>query len=333
MLVRASIAALLGAVWSGAVVWAAEPVTEAPPGPPAGQAVVLTARDTLTGRLRRPAGVSVDAFGRVTVADEERHSLERFGADGRWLDGAGALGSATTQFRRPGTVTALGALGIAVFDRDNRRVVAYDQQLRLIGIVADFASDEALARFGRVDPVALTADAGGSVTVADSDRDRLLVFDFAGAFVREIGGFGGRAGAFHGIVAVASAPLGGMVTLERGARPRRARRAAADSSATPARLQLLDAGGRVLRSVPLGWDGADGPGTALAVDRLGRMAVVNGDTGELRLLSPEGLLLATLAGLRSASALAFGPDGALWVAETGAGRVRSFTIGPAPAEE
>ena len=333
MLVRTSIAALLGFLLCGLPAMASETDSSDSAVERASGPIQLVARDTLTDRLRRPSGISVDAFGRVTVADEERHSLERFGADGRWLDGAGALGSATTQFRRPGTLTALGALGIAVLDRDNRRVVAYDQQLRLIGIIADFSSDESLSRFGRVDPVALAADAGGSVMVADSDRDRLLVFDFAGAFVREIGGFGGRAGAFHGLVAVASAPLGGMVTLERGARPRRAGRAAADSAAAPARLQMLDAGGRVLRSVPLGWAGAEGPGTALAVDRLGRMAVVNGDTGELRLLSPEGLLLASLAGFRSASALAFGPEGALWVAETGAGRVRSFTIGPAPAED
>lgn len=295
--------------------------------------LAFSPRDTLQTRLRRPAGIAIDAFGRVTVADEELHALQRFGPSGLWIDGAGALGSAITQFRRPGGIAVLGALGLAVLDRDNRRIVAYDQHLRLLGVIADFASDALSAQLGRVDPVAVTADAGGAVFVADGDRDRVLVFDFAGGFVREVGGFGARGGAFNGLAALAASPRGGWVTLERATRPRRARgdRPADDQSAPRARVQWLDADGRVLGSAWVEWFKVEDRDAAMAVDALGRVALANGASGEVILLSATWMRLATLAGLSAPSALAFGPDGALWVAETSAGRVRSFTIGPRTA--
>lgn len=295
--------------------------------------IVLAPRDTLSSGLRRPAGVAVDAFGRITVADEERHTLERFAPDGRWLESTGALGSEPGRFRRPGSLAALGSLGIAVHDRDNRRIVAYDQHLRRIGIVADFTSESFTARFGRVDPVAMTADAGGAVLVADADRDRLLAFDFAGAFVREIGGFGGRSGAFQGLAALTAGARGGFVTLESGSRPKRARAGAPAAAPARARIQWFDAGGSVLGSAWLDWASAESREGAIAVDAAGRIAVANAVTGEVRLLSPEGRTLAIVQALARPSALAFGADGALWVAETAAARVRSFTLAPASAAD
>ncbi len=321
-LVRGSlVAALALSLTGGALAAAAESGASTPD-----SLARFTPRDTLSERLRRPSGVVVDAFGRITVADEERHSLERFGADGKWIDGAGALGSEPAQFRRPGTLVMLGSLGVAVHDRDNRRVVAYDQHLRLIGIVADFSSEALQSRFGRIEPVAITADAGGALRVADSDRDRVLAFDFAGGFVSEVGGFGGRAGAFRGLVAMASLPMGGTITLERGSLARRARGKTPDRAAEPARLQWLGADGRVVRSLGIDWARAESARAAIAVDRLGRVALVNAASGELLLLGRSGERLGAMSGLLNPSAVAFGPDGALWVAETGAARVRSLVI-------
>lgn len=307
---------------------------QTPPASPAPDSLAVSERDTLTERLRRPAGVAVDAFGRVLVADEELHALQRFDVAGAWLEGVGTLGGDAAQFRRPGGVALLGALGVAVLDRDNRRVVAYDQHLRLLGVIADFAGEALTAQLGRVDPVAITADAGGALLVADGDRDRVLQFDFAGGFVREVGGFGGRSGAFNGLAALAASPRGGWVTLERASRPRRPRRGEAVTPTVPrARLQWVDADGRVSATAWIEWERAEDRDAAIAVDAAGRVAVANGASGEVRLLAPDGRPLAAIAGLRRPTALAFGGDGALWVAETGAGRVRCFTFGPRAAAD
>src|SRR2546428_9452136 len=58
------------------------------------------------GEVVEPAGVSVDAFGRVWVTDAQLHRIQRFDRDGRWLGEAGALGSDVGQLRRPGSVAA-----------------------------------------------------------------------------------------------------------------------------------------------------------------------------------------------------------------------------------
>lgn len=275
-------------------------------------------------RLVEPAGVTTDDFGRVYATDAATHRLIRWDANGRRLDEAGSLGSEPNQFRRPGALARLGSLGVAVLDVENRRVVTYDLHLRLLAVLADLASDELDRTLGPVSPVGLAADRGGAVYVADGDGDRVLAFDYGGRFLREIGGHGPGEGRFRGLEAVAVDAHGVLVAADR---PREGGRA---------RLQWFDAGGRVARTT---WASpADStvkrPGAlAVAVDADGRIAVCDAAAGALELLAPDGTPLGRLAGLARPSALAFAPDGALLVAEAGAGRVRRFRILPAATGE
>jgi hypothetical protein len=282
--------------------------------------------------LVEPAGVLGDAFGRVWVSDASLHKLRRWDASGAALDETGALGSEPGRFRRPGGLARLGSLGVAVLDVENQRVVSYDHHLRLLGVLVDLASADLERRVGRVRPVALAADRGGAVYVADADRDRVLVFDFAGSFLRELGGFAPRAGGFAGLSGIACSPRGALVTVERPRAPSRARRgagsvAAADSLRGRSRVQWLDAGGRVTRSLWLpAWTVTGGEvQVSVAVDDSDRVAVAGERSGELFLIGAEGGVLGRLAGLASPRALGFAPDGSLLVAEAGAGRVRRFT--------
>jgi hypothetical protein len=122
------------------------------------------------------------------------------------------------------------------------------------------------------------------------------------------------------------------VTVERPRAPSRARRgagsvAAADSLRGRSRVQWLDAGGRVTRSLWLpAWTVTGGEvQVSVAVDDSDRVAVAGERSGELFLIGAEGGVLGRLAGLASPRALGFAPDGSLLVAEAGAGRVRRFT--------
>ncbi|MBI5711569.1 MAG: NHL repeat-containing protein [Candidatus Eisenbacteria bacterium] len=280
----------------------------------------LIARDTLGsgngGRTAavEPSGVAADAFGRIYVTDAALHRLERFDAQGRWLGESGALGSAPGQLHRPAGVVPYGTLGVAVLDRENLRVVSYDLYGRLLGVAVDLADAALTDRTGRVDPVALSSDRGGALFIADAERDRILAFDFSGRLVRELGGYGARAGSFRGLAGVASAPRGELVTAER----------------VGARVQRLDAGGRVAAAWPL--DVKPGRGRLpVAVDDSARVAVADEATGRLWVFDPAGRTLAWLSGLGGPRALAFAPDGTLLVAEAAAGRVRRFTLVPAAA--
>ena len=287
----------------------------------------LVPRDTLvSSRLAEPSGLAIDAFGRLWVSDAALHRVVRFSDDGTALDETGALGSEPGQFRRPGALAVTGALGVAVLDLENRRVSIYDHHLRLLGAACDLAAPTLEDRIGRVTPVALAADRGGAIHVADGDRDRILLFDFAGTFLREWGGFGGRTGGFSGLMGLAANGRGTLITIER---PRsRPRRADADSLVGRARVQWLDAGGRVVRSVwtPAWAAGAAEQAFAVAVDASGRVAIVGERSGQVCVLAPDGGALVMQAGLRSPRGVVFGADGALLVAEAGAARIVRFTL-------
>ncbi len=260
--------------------------------------------------LVEPSGIAVDAFGRIYVTDASQHRLVRLDARGTWLGEAGALGSDPGDLRRPAGVTAMGSLGVAVLDRENRRVVLYDLFGRLLGVLTDFAALE--DELGRVDPVALTADRGGALYVADADRDRVLVLDFSGRYVRALGGFGPGAGSFRGLAGLGASPRGELVTAERAG----------------ARVQRLDAAGSPLAAWPLPVRRGRGR-LAVAVDDSLRIAVADEASGELWIFDLAGRLLGARGDLVSPRAVTFAPDGSLLVAEGTAGRVRRFALEPA----
>ena len=116
--------------------------------------------------MAEPTGVLSDAFGRVWTSDAVMHKLRRFEAAGQPLDETGALGSDGGQFRHPTSLARVGSLGVAVLDVENRRVSAYDHQLRLLGLAVDLAAADLEARLGRVNPVGLASDRGGAFYVA-----------------------------------------------------------------------------------------------------------------------------------------------------------------------
>jgi hypothetical protein len=270
---------------------------------------VVVAQGDGRGQSIEPSGIAVDAFGRLAVSDAALHRLQRFEANGRWLGESGALGSDAGQLRRPGSLAMLGALSVAALDRENRRIEGYDLFGRRLGTLIDLLDPALADRVGRVDPVTLAADRGGALYVADADRDRVLAFDFAGRYLRTLGGFGAKPGSFRGLAGLAADAHGGLVTAER----------------VNARVQRLDAAGRVAASWPLSV--ARRPGALpVAVDDSGRVAVADEASGRLWLFAGDGRPLAALAGLARPLAVAFAPDGTLLVAEAARGEVRRFAI-------
>lgn len=279
------------------------------------EAGVLAARGDAPGRVLEPSGLAVDAFGRVVVADAGLHRLQQLDPDGTLRWEAGGLGSDPGQLRRPQAVTLIGTLAVAVLDLENRRIATWDLFGRRGEVLVDLAALEADDPVGRIEPVAMAADRGGAVVVADGERDRLLVFDFSGRRVATLGGVGAKPGSFRGLRGVAIAPRGEIVTAER----------------IGARIQRLDAGGRPVAAWPLAV--APGHGAlALACDDSGRVAVADEDAGRLRVFDAAGRPIALIDGLAGPRAAAFARDGTLLVAEARAGRVRRFALEPAPAE-
>jgi DNA-binding beta-propeller fold protein YncE len=263
-----------------------------------------------SSRITRPSGIAIDAFGRMWITDEAEHRVQRFEADGRFEGEAGALGSDPGQLRRPASIALHGSASLAVLDRENRRVVVYDLFARRLGDLVDFGALEQSDPIGRIEPLALATDRGGALYVADVERDRIVRFDVSGAPTGSLGGFGARPGAFRGLAGIAVGPHGEVVAAER----------------VNARVQVLDAGGRVLRS----WSLPVRPGREAlpaAMDDAGRVAIADEATGRLWLFAADGRELASLAGLGGPSALAFSRAGTLIVCERRLGRVIEIALG------
>jgi hypothetical protein len=275
------------------------------------------------------AGVNADALGQVWATDAVGHRLVRWNTRGEWLDETGALGSDPNQFRRPTAIARLGSLGIAVLDVENRRVLAFDLLGRRTDLVIDLDAPELETVTGRVTPVALAADRGSALYVVDSDRDRVLAFDFSAHYQASFGGYGVGAGAFHGLAAIALGARGEIVTLERQLAPRRAATPRDSVLGRAARVQWLDAGGRPLARWT--FDAGGARELAVAVDDSARVAIAlaGGEADEVRLYDRAGVLLARQAGLAAPRAVAFAPDGSLLVAEAGAAHVRRLRLASA----
>lgn len=265
------------------------------------------------GQAIEPSGIAVDPFGRVVVSDAALHRIQRFEPDGRWIGEAGSLGSDPGQLRRPGSVAMLGTLSIVVLDQENRRIERYDLFGRRLGTLIDLLDPALVSQVGRVDPIAIAADRGGALYLAD-ERDRVLAFDFSGRFLRILGGTGTNPGSFRRLGGLATAPRGGLVAAERVNR----------------RVQYLEPGGRVIRTWPLA--NVDAPGALpVAVDDSSRVAVGDEAGGRVWVFDGAGRTLASLGGLSRPRALAFAPDGTLLVAEAGRGEVRRFALERATA--
>jgi sugar lactone lactonase YvrE len=272
------------------------------------------------GQMVRPAGVALDAFGRVYVTDRALHRLQRFAPDGKWIGENGALGSEDGALRRPGDVVTAGALAMAVLDEENLRILSYDlfglQQRTLVELGPQGLGSSA----GRIDPVALASDRGGALYVADADRDRILILDAGGRLSGTITSTGADGGAFRGLAGLAVSRRGQIVVAER----------------TSARIQRLDAGGRMLARFAI--DVRPGRGRVpVAIDDSLRIAVADEATGRLWVFDADGTLLARREKLSRPWALVFGAAGELWVTESGSGRVTRLrlarpTPGRAPAK-
>lgn len=264
------------------------------------------------GGRAAPAGIAVDDFGRVYVSDAAQHRLVRFDAAGQVIGQSGSLGSGEGRMRRPGSVATLGTLSVAVLDRENRRILSYDLFGRLLGVLIDFDAGALTRILGRIEPVVMASDRGGAVYVADAERDRVLVFDFAGRYLRTIGGVGAEPGSFRGLRGLGSGARGTLVTAERDV----------------PRVQRLDSSG----AVEAWWTIPVRPGReaiAVAVGDSGRIAIADEAAGTLWIFDGWGHPLAVARGLGAPRAVGFAPNGSLWVAEAAHAAVRRWRIQPA----
>jgi 4-amino-4-deoxy-L-arabinose transferase-like glycosyltransferase len=162
---------------------------------------------------------------------------------------------------------------------------------------------EPLATYG---PNGLATDAHGNLYMADTGRDRIVVFDSAGRMTGALGDSGTELGKFKQPMGLAFGPDGSMLV----------------SDWENQRIERWTLDG----SAPGGWRASNAwrlPSHAwgITTDQLGRVFVPDADHREVRMFGPDGSLLAEIGGegkppvpVEFASQVAVSPDGTrLWV--------------------
>lgn len=156
------------------------------------------------GGFERPAGLALDADGRLLVADAAGGVVYVFNPDGTLATTVRSKVNPDGRFSRPLNV-AVGPHGeILVLDAFGFRVEVLDANGDLLGTIGQLG--DAAGYMAR--PKGLAVDQDGHVFVSDSAFDNIQVFDMAGNLLMFWGGAGRSAGKF-------SLPAGLFIDQER----------------------------------------------------------------------------------------------------------------------
>ncbi len=165
------------------------------------------------GDFRQPGDVFVDAAGNVWVADSLNNRIQKFDAQGRFVDSIGSAGAAPGGFNEPWSVAVDAEGYVYVADTWHHRIQKFDGDLKLVaawGQPRGNADPGPLDFFGPRD-IAIAPD--GTLWVTDTGNNRLLHFSKDGVPIDRFGAAAGT-GAYAEPVGVALDVGGGLLVAD-----------------------------------------------------------------------------------------------------------------------
>ena len=119
------------------------------------------------GEFKFPSGVAVDQAGNVYVADQLNHRIQKFTADGEFVDEWGKLGSGDGEFIRPMGVAVDPSGVVYVTDAGNHRVQRFSSSGSFLGAWGSaWGTPGAPPSFHT--PTSVAVDASGNLFVVDN---------------------------------------------------------------------------------------------------------------------------------------------------------------------
>jgi DNA-binding beta-propeller fold protein YncE len=148
----------------------------------------LDAKTANPGTFNEPWGVAVAADGSVYVSDTWNHRIQKFDANGKFLQMWGIFGQAETPdaFWGPRAIAIDGQGRVYVADTGNKRIVVFDANGQSLNVIGGAGTDP-----GQFDePVGLAVTSDGTLYVADTWNQRIQQFKYNAAgntydFVRQ----------------------------------------------------------------------------------------------------------------------------------------------------
>lgn len=253
-------------------------------------------------RINAPAGVAVDRRGTLFLVDRGNNRVIWFNTDLiplRSIEGTTSRGGS---FDQPSAVTIDEDLNVWVADAGNRRLVQYSEYMDFIDEI-DLRDDENQLLFGQPGGVAVSNF--GEVYVTDTDYDRIAVLNTFGVIDRFLGDFGYPGGSLSEPGAMVIDRHDHLYVCDGGNQ----------------RVMLYDDRGGVIREITheTFYEPA-----AVALDRTGRLWVLDRQTYQISCFSTDGKYVSTvgptISGLTGSlgypSGLAFTTEGYIAICDT-----------------
>ena len=258
------------------------------------------------GQFRSPADVAVAANGRVYVADTWNHRIQYFDAGGAYLGEWGGEGREAERFFAPGAVVIDGSGSVRVADTGRGRIITFSS----VGLFLSVLGRPGVERGEFARPSGLAVSNSGLIFVTEELNHRIQALRADGTWLRTI--VGGEEGAdrlrrprgiaidLRGNMYVADSGSGRVLSASSNERPGGIREIDVGPYATPVGV-CCDAAGRVYVT--------DVRNHRICILVQGRLFAAWGEpgSGPEQLGRPEGI--------------AAGPDGAIYVADTGNDRI------------
>jgi sugar lactone lactonase YvrE len=276
--------------------------------------------------LQEAKGMARDAAGRLYVVQSQANRITILNQDGSVAGTLGKAGTGDGEFQEPWSVAIAPDGSVYVADTWNHRIQKFDASGRFLtkwGTFIDTKGQrdgEPYAFWGPRD-VAIGPD--GNVYVSDTGNKRITIFDPNGRYLRALGGEGSGPGQLKEPVGIAFDPAGNLWVADTWNQ----------------RIQKLNpTTGQQLAQYPVpAWSSqaiADKP--YLRSDPTGRIYATVPSDRRVMMVAPDGTLANNVAALQGYQftkpiGVLAGPDGALWVSDSGAGVVVEVPGAPLPS--
>lgn len=162
-------------------------------------------------------GLALAPDGSLYISDWMHDRVERYSAEGQFLDMWGTEGSGPGQLASPYGLAVAADGTVYVADSGNRRVQRFSPDGKFLSQWGSFGSG--IGRFGRTyeaGPVDLEIAADGSVYVLDPGNGRVQHFTATGSYIRHWGTPDSGSGQFYRATGVATAPDGTLFVADSG---------------------------------------------------------------------------------------------------------------------
>ena len=264
-----------------------------------------------TSPLSFPTGITLDFLGNVFITDTGNDRVVECDPQGRFLREIGGFGWGTGQFNRPTYITTDNGLNIYVVDSQNKRIQRLDHNLNFVASIQVEKQGDFLG-LGVPEGIAITP--AGEIVLSDMQEDCLILLDNVFHYERSFGGFGGGRGNLRD-------PLGICIDREGSI-------FVADSHNN--RIAVFDQFGNYLKD--FGEKSLNIP-SGVTVDQNQLTCVANTGYNSITVFDRQGNLILDygeletgLSRLSRPTDVKFGPNGKLYVVDSGNNRVVVFEV-------